>query len=81
MTIEPVKNGAPLGRVLWVEFPDGHKLSLDVNPRQTMRPSSPSDPQQQNATTVRQNVQNEKMMPKFRACWRASRFQRPFSSR
>jgi len=31
-----------------------------------MRPSSPSEPQQQNATTLRQNhVQNEKMMPKI----------------
>ena len=32
VTIEPVKNGAPLGRVLWVEFPDGHKLSSTLIP-------------------------------------------------
>ena len=30
VTVEPVKNGSPVGRVLLVVFPDGRTLSTDA---------------------------------------------------
>ena len=46
VTLEPVKNGAPLGRVLQVVFADGRTLSTQLPPRPAANSAKPNSAKQ-----------------------------------